>query len=195
MTTYTAIPNGDIDQDSPLTQPLLTALRDNPVAITEGAAGAPHAFSAWRPFDSLAVGDGNTGLIYSYAVSGAVATVTTPDWDDGFEYQAIFEGFLPLTNETLQVKFWLATTGAYSSAINLIIGTASVSGFLNFYRPRIAIQHHVFEYALGAGGGSNFAAPLLAASPAQKILKAQFHFSASNISGGSLYLYRRRVSA
>ena len=40
-TTYVAIPNGDIDQDSPLTQPLLTALRDNPIAITEGASGAP----------------------------------------------------------------------------------------------------------------------------------------------------------
>ncbi len=41
MTTYTAIPNGDIDQDSPVTQPLLTLMRDNPIAITEGAAGAP----------------------------------------------------------------------------------------------------------------------------------------------------------
>lgn len=41
MTTYTPITNAEIDQDSPITQPLLTALRDNPVAITEGAAGAP----------------------------------------------------------------------------------------------------------------------------------------------------------
>ncbi len=44
MTTYTAIPNGDIDQDSPVTQPLLTLMRDNPIAITEGAAGAPRIF-------------------------------------------------------------------------------------------------------------------------------------------------------
>lgn len=41
MTTYTAITNGQIDQDSPITQPLMTALRDNPIAITEGATGAP----------------------------------------------------------------------------------------------------------------------------------------------------------
>lgn len=41
MTTYTSIPNADIDQDSPVTQPLMTALRDNPIAITEGAIGAP----------------------------------------------------------------------------------------------------------------------------------------------------------
>lgn len=41
MTTYTAIPDGDIDQDSPVTQPLMTLMRDNPIAITEGAADAP----------------------------------------------------------------------------------------------------------------------------------------------------------
>ena len=41
MTTYVAIPNGDIDQDSPVTQPLMTALRDNPIAIAEGDDPAP----------------------------------------------------------------------------------------------------------------------------------------------------------
>jgi hypothetical protein len=46
MTTYTAIPNADIDQDSPVTQPLMTALRDNPIAITEGATGAPRMVAA-----------------------------------------------------------------------------------------------------------------------------------------------------
>lgn len=46
MTTYTSIPNSDIDQDSPVTQPLMTALRDNPIAITEGATGAPRIVAA-----------------------------------------------------------------------------------------------------------------------------------------------------
>jgi len=41
MTTYVPIPNGDIDQDSPITQPLMTALRDNPIAIAEDDASAP----------------------------------------------------------------------------------------------------------------------------------------------------------
>lgn len=46
MTSYVSIPNGDIDQDSPITQPLMTALRDNPIAITEGATGAPRIVGA-----------------------------------------------------------------------------------------------------------------------------------------------------
>jgi hypothetical protein len=41
MTTYVSIPNGDIDQDSPITQPLMTALRDNPIAIAEADSTVP----------------------------------------------------------------------------------------------------------------------------------------------------------
>jgi hypothetical protein len=41
MTTWTEIANGDVDQDSPVTQELVTALRDNPKAIAEGSEDAP----------------------------------------------------------------------------------------------------------------------------------------------------------
>ena len=46
MTAFVDITNNEIDQDSPVTQPLMVALRDNPVAITEGAAGAPRISTA-----------------------------------------------------------------------------------------------------------------------------------------------------
>lgn len=41
MTTYTAVADSEIDTDSPLTESLFTRLRDNPIAITEGATGSP----------------------------------------------------------------------------------------------------------------------------------------------------------
>lgn len=41
MTTYTTIPDTDVDQDSPITVSLMTALRDNVDATMEGASGAP----------------------------------------------------------------------------------------------------------------------------------------------------------
>lgn len=53
MTTYTAIPNGDIDPDSPITTTLMTLLRDNPIAITEGATGAPAIQEAAMDTDSV----------------------------------------------------------------------------------------------------------------------------------------------
>lgn len=41
MTAYTTIANTTIDAESPVTVSLMTALRDNCIAITEGASGAP----------------------------------------------------------------------------------------------------------------------------------------------------------
>lgn len=41
MTTYTPIENSEIDQDSVVQPPLMAALRDNPIALAEGASGAP----------------------------------------------------------------------------------------------------------------------------------------------------------
>ena len=41
MTTYSAIPDSDIDPESPGTTGLFTLLRDNPIAMFEKAAGAP----------------------------------------------------------------------------------------------------------------------------------------------------------
>jgi len=45
MTTYSGISNAIIDQDSPLTQDLLTLLRDNPIAQAEGATGSQRTLS------------------------------------------------------------------------------------------------------------------------------------------------------
>lgn len=41
MTDYTSIADSQIDPKAPVTSELMTALRDNPIAIAEGAAGAP----------------------------------------------------------------------------------------------------------------------------------------------------------
>ena len=41
MADYVAQPDTAVDPDAPVTSDLMYALRDNPVAISEGAAGAP----------------------------------------------------------------------------------------------------------------------------------------------------------
>ena len=41
MTSYTAIPDATLAANKPLPQAVSRALRDNPIAITEGSAGAP----------------------------------------------------------------------------------------------------------------------------------------------------------
>lgn len=41
MTTFRTVSDAEIDHKSPVTETLMTALRDNPSAIAEGADGAP----------------------------------------------------------------------------------------------------------------------------------------------------------
>lgn len=68
MTTYSTITDGQIDQDSPVTQPLLTALRDNPIAIAEGASGAPSILAG--------IGSNSTaGVVGSYAFARSSSDV------------------------------------------------------------------------------------------------------------------------
>lgn len=62
MTTYTTIANGAIDQDSPVTQTLMQALRDNPTAIAEDASGAPKIARKMKASNSLAATADITGL-------------------------------------------------------------------------------------------------------------------------------------
>jgi len=45
MTDYTVIANTQVDPNAPITSELMTALRDNPIAIAEGAVGAPRIAS------------------------------------------------------------------------------------------------------------------------------------------------------
>lgn len=64
MTIYTAIPDSDIDPESPGTTTLFTRLRDNPLAIREGDATAPKILNAALnsyPF-SIAAGDISDGV-------------------------------------------------------------------------------------------------------------------------------------
>lgn len=41
MAQYTTITDTQVDPEAPITSELMTALRDNPIAIAEGASGAP----------------------------------------------------------------------------------------------------------------------------------------------------------
>lgn len=76
MTDYLPIALSDIDRDSPVNQPLMTALRDNPIAIAEGSSGAPrvqlNAFPNLTPgatvklhvIRSETTGSGTTGPLF-----------------------------------------------------------------------------------------------------------------------------------
>ena len=130
MTTYTAIANTEIDQDSPVTQPLMAKLRDNPIAIVSGATGAPrinpgaHGYPAtgsvvvWRSALSGSNVGQTTGLIREAHVicgSGSLTAAAT--------YGAV-SGTATLT---VRVNGATVTGGSFSTALGSSSVTAAVS--------------------------------------------------------------------
>ena len=90
--SYTNIPNGDTDPDSPLTTGLVTLLRDNPISMIEGGAGAPRILNAalnnhpWDTADIAAAAIGRSQIANSTTTSaGTLNTdssvdITLNDW-------------------------------------------------------------------------------------------------------------------
>jgi len=58
MATYRAIAASEVDADSPVTATLVSALAENPIAIAEGAAGAPRIKYLAGTVGSLLFGTG-----------------------------------------------------------------------------------------------------------------------------------------
>ena len=81
MADWKTIPDTDVDPDAPVTSELMYALRDNPVAIAEGAVGAPmlrvtqSSFVAPTVGSAYKLGEGSgtlTVITVNFPIMGAV---------------------------------------------------------------------------------------------------------------------------
>ena len=78
MTTYSPIANGSVDAGSPVDESLVTALRDNPIAISEGATNAPRiATIAAEANDGTTTAGTTAAITNSSVVYAAVGGNTT----------------------------------------------------------------------------------------------------------------------
>jgi hypothetical protein len=195
MATYNAaaVADGSIAHKKPITLQQGRTLRDNPLAIAEGADNAPYVAAQWHPHDGVLVADANDGLIYDFAVTGAVASVETPDFEDGFEYRLLFVGVsFSVGSSVPQIELYRATSTAWSAVTDLSAATFGTSqghsGFLDIMSPRVSQRWPTVTGALGQHYCG--AAPDL--SGAQKTGKARFKWSSDDIRGGKIYLYRRK---
>jgi len=191
MTTWTTISNASVAVGAIPSSTLVTALRDNPSAAQEGAAGAPVSVYGWQPVDKVTVGDGKRGLIYDYAVDGSVATITTPNFVDGYEYRMIVVD-LGATG-AVQVGFFLygETTG-WVEAKRIANSYSAIQTFdIEIRMPRISQRNHVSlicSQNLTSNGGYLFGS-------AQKVRNGRIDFATGGTSQGVVYLFRRREFA
>jgi len=223
MTTYTAISNTLVAVGAKPFASTIQALRDNPIAIAEGAPGAPVNQAAWHPFNMTAVGDGATGVIWSFPVDGAVSLVTSPDFIDGYEYAFRFDQVRASSgsSNSFRVNFFREIESAYSGAQILtpviFSSTLSFSGSAEFIEARTLKRFHHANVMAAVDGDNRtgvefslFQAAEQRANVAnpdtlfqvrhgvpEKILRVQFSLFSGNIGGsgttGQIYMFKRRV--
>lgn len=189
---WTSISNAAVAVGGIPSSTTVTALRDNPGAMAAAENGAPVVFAGWHPRNKVSVGDGITGLEYSHAVNGTQATVTLPDFEDGYEYRIICRDMSHNsgTSQTLRVGFFDASdslldgveSGSYSS------GTSDIYMDVEVAFPRVAATRTpIFVMARGLVAG-NYDVDM----GSGKIQRAKVYFSAGSIDGGRIWLLRRR---
>jgi len=92
MTIYTVIPSADRDPESPVTPELVDALYNNPIAITEGASGAPSIlYAALTLTGGLVASDKSDSVAGDIKIGGALGTIITNSnlnggYIDGLQY-------------------------------------------------------------------------------------------------------------
>jgi hypothetical protein len=199
MTTWTSISNAAVAVGGIPSSSTVTALRDNPSAIAEAASGAPIVVSGWHPIDKVTIGDGKTGLIYDWAINGTVANVTTPDFEDGWEYRIVGHMLTSsfLGTVRLQVSAFFEIDAVYR---RLAFGTdtannASFGCDVVIPMPRLATQVHpvLGDMFVNNAVAMAFDAPYDATI--QKLTRARISFTSGNINSGKVYLFRRREYA
>ena len=77
MTTYSPIANGSVDAGSPVDESLVTALRDNPIALSEGATNAPRIATIAAEANDGTTTAGTTAAITNSSVAYSAAGSNT----------------------------------------------------------------------------------------------------------------------
>ncbi|HAF38622.1 MAG TPA: hypothetical protein DCG72_06510 [Gammaproteobacteria bacterium] len=205
MTTWLEIANGDVDQDSPVTQPLMTGLRDNVRAAAEGATGAPVLSAGWHPFDKGDTDSTEVGDVYDFSDDGTVSTITSPTFEDGYEYAFIFDGISSSNASVtaMNILLYRDTTAAYSSAIPVMSGLTSntelIFGTLQVQLPRVARWMHSTKWI--AEGHTIIGSTLtltsgvdatISTAAKQTVSAARFSFDLGSFDAGTIRMIRRR---
>jgi len=147
MTAHTDLPNSLFLQEKPMLGSTGMALRDNVAAAAEAATGAPVVVAGWHPYDMVKIGDGNDGVFYDFAVDGTQATITTPDFADGYEYAICLTGLGCSATQNLAVSLYRETDAAYSVAwTSSNTASGDTYAWIEIPIPRIAKTGHFVEY-------------------------------------------------
>lgn len=198
MATWTTIPNSVLETGKPIRAVDGRALRDNPIAIAEGASGAPVVLQGWHPYDLANIGDGATGLVYDNSVDGNVASVTLPDFEASFDYRIVVAGLSSSIITKLRIEIYREADAAYSTLYESSDFTTTTlwRGILEMCAPRRSAYVHggFFPDGFGNSGALIFSPGDglgIFDATLQGILRARISVVQGNIDAGSIRMLRR----
>jgi hypothetical protein len=180
----------------------IQALRDNPGAIAEGATGAPVVSAGWHPYNMVSIGDGNDGKFYDNAINGNQASITTPTFEDGFEYVVRWSGLSSTSGAVIFRINAVALTGNTATAADTVSGAifipyARVPGLQKFgmVQNRVSSASNPgqgpFAYT---GAANNVYLGAWSFNTEAALSSIALSFSGGNIDAGQAFLYRRRFT-
>lgn len=192
---WVTIPDTDVDQDSPVTVALMSALRDNVKGALRGDPSAPIAHTGWHPYNKQTVGDSATGIFYDHAVDGNTnSPVFSPNFEDGYEYAFLWNGLTIDSNRPVDVHLVRSSNQSLIEVSEVFFnqGPITAGGQLRF--PRFA--QNQFTVSTFLVGNDHFivnsAIPVVPLGVTDTIQSFRFNPDQTTITGGTCALYRRR---
>lgn len=197
MTTWTDITNAQTDQDSPVTQTLVQALRDNVNAAAEGATGAPANVAGWHPYDMVDNDDAADGKVYDFSVDGATTGLEIT-LAAGFEYLVFLSGVSHGNGTARNLLFDGYRVNA-ASYVNIYTSSSTgnsgdnANGWFELRHPRYPISTHVALDGIMDYGSVDNSRYYATVGGSEYISKLRIRFS-NDIAwdAGEVYLYRRQ---
>ena len=197
MSDYIGITEAQSNPFAPLTSELVKQLRDNPIAIAEGAEGAPISVGTWHPWDATTYGDSD-GLIYDHAVDGSVTTVFTPVFDLGYEYRLLSDNLNCLAQVNVNISFRREGGAFQSDQVLLNRSSATLFGFDFVIARPMLLKRSTLAHGLGVvGSATQTISNADTGSGNQRVDQVRIRVGSggtgSDLSSGRIWLYRRKA--
>lgn len=201
LTASTVLPNTAVQAGGRPRGSTITALRDNIVAGLECDPTAPVNAACWHPYNKVFGNDGNDGKFYDFAVDGAVASVETPIFVDGWEYRIRWESLSAAGPATMFFDGYRETGATYTtdSVSSVPVSQSGTgSGWFEIATPMITKRTHFATWSSVGDGANTITGNTLntwlhAMSTAQKTSRIKLRFVSFSLDAGKMFLDKRRA--
>lgn len=198
MASWTSQSTSSLLPGEPWTSAKALAAFENPVAIAEGASGAPIVATGWHGYDTTNVGDATT----AYYTGATQTNVETPNFADGYEYRILGRGIDGgLFGASFRLQYLI--NGAWET---IYTSTSTAGGPMDFdlwiRSPRRTARRFVLDYSIAFASNASSWSPTngdqenglasIADNNTAVVTRARFNFSSGDVNAGSAFLLRRR---